>query len=476
MDAYIWSWAPGVAGQERYLKVAAALARIDPGWAVVRRGAHRPRSGASRRWLGLRRAETILWFDGHVLLARGRVDDGVAALVRCAPWLSAYPIRPLGPVEGSGDEALDALSVWTTAMLLLDGLADAVTGRPAATMAEIDRCAAWLRSPVRQHFMGRGVRERVLEPWRAYVSAVRRRLLAVSEYGATAVPEARARAPVPVAGLLDPLSLLTTSRDEALILGEYEDRLERLEQETGRAAAELGAVGTLAALALLPFESTLGPAFLLPVGAAAAIYYGGYALSRPRRTGASGPDRVEGHAPETVDVVVRTLLREPAAVLVGDGIGAAEFAAAAHLWLHLLQHHERDPASGAVAFGTEPALLAERGAVVMGGPLVQPREALGLRPACDLVGSSTYTDWRMETAAGRRLIGADRDETAALVSTAAGRDDVLLVVGFRDTGAVQAARWLGRSLLAPQGLPTAPWTLLRRDDGGFGPVVSGTSA
>lgn len=475
MDAYIWSWAPGVAGQDRYEKVAAALARsLDGAWTLGSRPAHRPRSGASRRWLRLSSQGATLWFDGHVLVANGDVSGGVAEVVHGTPWLSTVPVRPLGRIGGPFEDALDALSVWTTAMVLLDRLAETVTGRPDATMAEVDRCAEWLASPIRQHLMGRGVRERVLAPWRAYVSGVRQQLLAIGEYWSTTVPEARSSAPAPVDGLLDPLTRLNTSRDEALILAEYEDRLERLERETGRAAAEVGMLGTFATLALVPFEATLGPAYLVPVVLAGAIYYGGYALSRLGRARERRMADVGSDAPHDIDAVVRRLLRRPAAVLVGDRIGAAEFAAAAQLWLRLLQHHELDPGAESVTFGTDPAALGDRAGVVLGGPLVQPRHRLELRAACDLVGSGTYSDWRFE-AEGERLIGAAGDETAAVVSTALDREDVLLAVGFRDTGAVGAARWLGRSLSEPDELPAAPWTLLRRDArAGFEPASSGT--
>ena len=473
METYIWAWAPGLDGQERYRKVAEALHRSPDGWTVRERAAHNARSGASRRWLGLERGDGTLWFDGHILLAEGAVDDGVAVAVRAAPWLSSTPPRALGPVAGPTGEALDAFSVWTTAMVLLDRLADAVTTRPEATMAEVDRCAEWLRSPVRQHLMGRGVREQVLEPWRAYVTKVRRALLAVGEYRDGPVADALAGAPAPADSLLRPLTLLTTSRDEALILAEYEDRLERLEQETGRAAAEVGAVGTLATLALVPFEATLGLAFLLPVVLAGAAYYGGYALSRIGASKPEPPERVRSRTGGVVRAAARRILEAPAAVLVAPRIGAAEFAGAAHLWLRLLQLHRHDPATGSVAFGTDPALLHDRGGVALGGPLVQPREPLPARPACDLVGSRTYGDWRFQVD-GRRLLGDDADETAALVTTAADRDDVLLAVGFRDTGAVLTARWLGRGLADPGRLPDGPWTLLRRDDG-FEPFVHGVA-
>lgn len=474
LKSYVWCWAQGIQGTDHYRAVAEALPAAEAGgWKVLDRPARDARSGLSRRWLGLERKGVRLWFDGQVALGGTDVAAAVAEVRRFLDGNTTTVPRLVARVDAPEREALDALSRWTTAMLLLDALARAVEQRPEPTMAEVERCARWLRSPVRQYLMGRGVREYVLEPWRAYTADLRRRLVGVGEYWADAL-ETGPRVPAGLRPLLDPLAALNTARDEALILAEYGDRLDRLERESVRASAEVGVLGTLATLALAPFEAGLGPAYLMPVGVAALTYYGGYRVSRLGRE-RSTPPRATRPVPAAADIAsaVGALRCEPAAVVVGARPGAAEFAASAQLWLTLLQHHRRTPAADSVRFTTDPGALDNRAGAAFGGPLVQPRDRLRVRPTCDLVGSHTYGDWRLETVGGERLLTHTEDETAAVIAAAVDRPDVLTVTGFRDTGAVLATRWLQRELARPTEPDGRAWNLFLRRGGRFEIALSG---
>lgn len=474
MRSYIWCWAQGIRGTDRYQAVAEALPAAEArGWTVLDRPARDARSGLSRRWLGLEREGMRLWFDGQVALGGPDVAAAAAEVSRLFDGIAATMPRPVAWVDAPERETLDTLSRWTTAMLLLDSLARAVEQRPEPTMMEVERCARWLRSPVRQHLMGRGVREHVLEPWRAYTADLRRRLVGVGEYWVNAL-EIGEHIPAGLRPLLDPLAALNTARDEALILAEYGERLDRLERESVRASAEVGVFGTLATLALVPFEAALGPAYLTPIGMAALTYYGGYTVSRLGRERPS-PPRATRPVPAAADIAstVDTLRREPAAVVVGARPGAAEFAASAQLWLTLLQHHRHTPDADSVRFTTDPRSLDNRAGVVFGGPLVQPRDQLRVRPTCDLVGSRTYGDWRFETVKGERLLTHTEDETAAVIAAAIDRPDLLTVTGFRDTGAVLATRWLQRELVRSTERDGLAWRLFLRRDGRFENVLSG---
>ena len=474
LRSYIWCWAQGIRGTDRYRAVADALPAAEArGWTVLDRPARDARSGLSRRWLGLEREGMRLWFDGQVALGGPDVAAAAAEVSRLFDGIAATMPRPVAWVDAPEWETLDTLSRWTTAMLLLDSLARAVEQRPEPTMMEVERCAQWLRSPVRQHLMGRGVREHVLEPWRAYTADLRRRLVGVGEYWASAL-EIGERIPAGLRPLLKPLAALNTARDEALILAEYGERLDRLERESVRASAEVGVFGTLATLALVPFEAALGPVYLTPIGMAALTYYGGYMVSRLGRS-RPNPPRATRPVPAAADIAstVGVLRCKPAAVVVGDRPGAAEFAASAQLWLTLLQHHRRTPNADSVRFTTDPRSLDNRAGVVFGGPLVQPRDRLRARPTCDLVGSYTYGDWRFETVKGERLLTHTEDETAAVIAAAVDRPDLLTVTGFRDTGAVLATRWLQRELIRSTEREGRAWSLFLRRDGRFENVLSG---
>ncbi|MGH4013970.1 MAG: hypothetical protein ACRDSL_08605, partial [Pseudonocardiaceae bacterium] len=261
-------------------------------------------------------------------------------------------------------------------------------------------------------------------------------------------------------------------------------------RECTRVSTEIGVVGTLGSLALTPATDVLGGLFLVPVAAAAALYYGGHAamnrVARDRRHSICADGAVIGDwapkasRPHSLRSLGARLLTDPVQILVGTRMSAADVGTALSLQLALLHARKkaRTPLSiplvppprgdwnarpsisapGAdVVVALEPELGVSGTTVIFGGPLVQAAGARNLGPSVCGLSDAGGKGWHFR-AGENEVAWASREERLGCLSAAPERDDVLFVSGTRDLGTLTAVDWLTARL--DGALPDAPWVLV----------------
>jgi hypothetical protein len=484
LDVYLLAAFPGVNSQDAYAERVEALLVCPPaGWTAARIDAAHPVSRASRQWLRLGRDGHDIYFNGYLLIhqhvstgaaraaRRGDVLDHVTPLLQGRVSIALRP-RHVCTTEMEAAEALESLSVWTTAVLLLDRAVEIAMTRPDVPSLHVEQCDRWLRTHGLRYLTGRGAQYRVLVPWEDYIARYRGHTAALRDYWRRAVQPllCRIAADHPLRPLVEPLRLLSVERDEQDILAEYQGHIARLSQDSGRVGVEIGIIGLLVSLALIPVQEQVGLLLLLIAVAAALLYYFSYSVARMTlqtvglikrasawRRAASRP------GPADVDASITHSLRQlrdrPSAVLVGSRSGMGDFGSAVRLWLALLQRHTLEPSERSVLCTDDACEAESRGVVVMGGPLVRPQNPFP-RPLCDLQASAAYDHWRYQAASP--LASPHDDETIGCVSGVAQRRDVLFLNGFRDTGTAAATGWLIRQLAVGELQPDIGWCLLKR--------------
>ena len=361
------------------------------------------------------------------------------------------------------DAVLRRLSARTAAQLALDSLMSTLAFRPHATESEIRRCHDRLRNPALQYLTGRGAQRDVVEPWERWLGAHEDHLVRLERAWQTDVlPVVDETSPTdPLAALLQPLRLLQISRETREIIHEYRTRLAALSRECQRVSAEIGVVGTLFSLALVPVTDTLGLFFLAPVLLAGTLYYSGYGIARrfsrappavalPRPVTAVARD---GHT--GIAAVLARMTVAPVRILAGPRLSAADLGCALALQLETMHASERDDRLEAIAVESADA-PGGHVRVVIGGPIVRARLSFTEQEACRLTDEGGV-GWHF-CAGGERLASAEDEEQLGSISVSAVRDDVLFVVGTRDAGTVAALRWL-RYARATSG-PDVPWVLV----------------
>jgi hypothetical protein len=378
--------------------------------------------------------------------------DGVFAVTTDIPRNAERLMRTgaVRLIEFAGvalNDVLRRLSARTAAQLALDELMHTLAGRPRATESEIRRCRERLGHPLLQYVTGRGAQRDVVEPWERWLGAHEDRLLRIERsWTLDVLPVVEDLVPGdPLAPILNPLRLLQISRDTREIIHEYRTRLASLSRECQRVSAEIGVVGTLFSLALVPITDTLGPFFLAPVIAAGALYYLGHPIARrlssapapvalPQPTAASTGTGLPG-----IDAVLAQMTAAPVRILAGPRLAAADLGCALTLQLETVHASQRDDRLSAVSVtpADEPG---DHVRVIIGGPLVRAPLSITVEEACRLTDEGG-SGWHFH-ADGDRIAEAEDEEQLGSVSVAIGREDVLFVVGTRDAGTVAALRWL----------------------------------
>ncbi|MDQ3675917.1 MAG: hypothetical protein M3401_03790 [Actinomycetota bacterium] len=345
------------------------------------------------------------------------------------------------------DATLRRLSVRTAAHLSFDELMGTLAYRPHATESEIRRCRDRLRNPALQYLTGRGAQRDVVEPWERWLGAHEDHLLRLERAWLTEVlPVLEETAPDdPLAPILEPLRLLQISRETREIIHEYRTRLASLSRECQRVAAEIGVLGTLFSLALVPVTETLGPFFLAPVLIAGTLYYLGYAIAR-RFSGASPAVALPrpraaspGSGAPGIAAVLARMTVAPVRILSGPRLAAADLGCALALQLETMHASQRDDRLSAVSVNSAD-VPGDHVRVVIGGPLVRAPLSLTVEEACRLTDEGG-AGWHF-SADGHRIAAAEDEEQLGSISASVARDDVLFVVGTRDAGTVAALRWL----------------------------------
>lgn len=435
-------------------------------------------AGRGRSWLVSENGE--LYRDGLFALAAGPAGQAAARG------------SEFGTFSGDLDETLEWLALRTSAHLLLDELAAAAQDRPVATEADIARCERRIGHPIWQYVTGRGAQRRVVNPWEAWTATYADRLANLRSAWDTDVRARLAALPAehPLKTLIAPLALVHVERDTTDILREYRTRLSTLSRECTRVSTEIGVVGTLGSLALTPATNVLGWLFLVPVAAAAVLYYGGHAamnrVARDRRRSICADGAVIGDWALTADrahslhSLGARLLTDPVQILVGARMSAADVGTALALQLALL--HARGKAGapfsvpllqsvsakwkarpsisapcGDVVVALEPELGVSATTVVLGGPLVRAAWARNLGPGVCGLSDAGGNGWHFR-ASEKEVAWASREERLGCLSVAPERDDVVFISGTRDLGTITAVDWLTARL--DRSLPNAPWVLV----------------
>lgn len=412
-------------------------------------------AGASRSWTI--EQQGTLYRDGMFAVTTDIEGNREKLLRSGAVCLVEFPNVAL-------EDALRRLSARTAAHLALDELMRTLAGRPRATESEIRRCGQRLGHPLLQYATGRGAQRDVVEPWERWLGAHEDHLLRIERaWTMDVLPVVDELAPGdPLASILTPLRLLQISRDTLEIIHEYRTRLASLSRECQRVSAEIGVVGTLFSLALVPVTNTLGPFFLVPVAAAGTLYYLGHSLARrfsrtsapvalPLPIGAAAGSRAPG-----IDAVLKRMTAAPVRILAGPRLAAADLGCALALQLEIMHASQRDDRLSAVSV-TPTDATGDHVRVVIGGPLVRAPLSITVEPACRLTDEGGH-GWHFH-ADGERIAEAEAEEQLGSVSVATSRADVLFLVGTRDAGTVAALRWLryARETRVPDDVP---WVLV----------------
>lgn len=427
-------------------------------------------SGRGRPWFVLENNESKLHFNGVIA-----VIEGTTAKKLKDPFWENWPdlceqknatpqiLLDMGSMTA---ETWGVLDYYTGAIEMLDNLMSFALSRPGATAREITACEQWLHGSFTQYLTGRGALRNVVLPWRTWLEryeyllrSLEGELEQLGSFSAGRLIE-----------LFRGLELLNTGRDRSSIIHEYRMRLGDLTDACNRVSAEIGVIGTFGSLALVPFESTLGLLFLIPVVVTGTAYYGGYKLARAvlRRTrwrrSRIAPslrkilDSAGHESRNNLSSMLRALTDGPVEIVVSPRLSAADIACALAIRLHLLEHTTCPNPLTAITLGTSGSNSVMR--IVIGGPLVRASLQPFIAPRCDLTDS--LGDGWVIAANGTRIIHCDDDETVGCCAVGAdGR--TLFVFGVRDSGTVVATRWLAHALDDTTAAGTANWILLRRD-------------
>ncbi|MEO7197080.1 MAG: hypothetical protein ABIZ50_01260 [Solirubrobacterales bacterium] len=438
--------APGSAASREWEKAAmSAEGRIPPPIRVA---------GSSRSWTI--EQQGTLFRDGIFAVTTDIARNRERLMNVGATRLSEFEGIPLPDV-------LRTLSTRTAAHLALDELMLISTRRPQASEGEIRRCRRRLDHPLLQYGTGRGAQRDVVEPWERWLGEYEDLLLRIERaWTADVLPVVTELTPGnALSPLLNPLRLVQTTRDRKDLIHEYRARLASLSRGCQRVSAEIGVVGTLMSLALVPATEALGALFLAPVIAAGSIYYLGHsivrrfsgglapvALSRPRiGTGGTGEPGI--------DAVLARMKVAPVSILAGPRLAAVDLGCALALQLETMHASRRDDRLSAVSV-TSTDTPGEQIRVVFGGPLVRTPLLINTEEACRLTDEGGE-GWHFQ-AEGDRIAEAADEEHLGTVSVALARDDVLFVAGIRDAGTVAALNWL-RQVDEPR-VQDIPWVMI----------------
>jgi hypothetical protein len=429
-------------------------------------------SGRGRPWFVLEENGFKFHLNGLIAVVESTTAETLQVSFRedwpnlCEQLLIATDMTPrvLLDMGSMTAEIWEALDYYTGAIEMLDNLMSFALSRPGATGREITACEQWLHGSFTQYLTGRGALRNVVLPWRTWLEryeyllrSLEGELEQLSSFSADRLIE-----------LFRGLEILNTGRDRNSIIHEYRTRLGDLTDACNRVSAEIGVIGTFGSLALVPFESTLGILFLIPVIVTGTAYYGGYNLARTvlRRTrwrrariAPSHTKAVGGHEPRNdLSSTLRALTEGPVEIVVSPRLSAADIACALEMRLQLLERTTCPNPLTAITLGTSGSNGVMR--IVIGGPLVRANLQPFIAPECDLTDS--LGDGWVIAASGTRIVHCDDDETVGCcVVGTDGR--TLFVFGVRDSGTVVATRWLGHALDDTTAAGTANWILLRRD-------------
>lgn len=404
-------------------------------------------AGHSSSWLVL--AGGILYRDALFAVTTSPDGEALLASTRLQPRLLAVTDEPL-------EETLELLSAVTSAALALVAVATSATQRPTSTESDIARCRRWLQHPLLQYLTGRGAQRRLVSPWQRFLDDHEHLLswVAVGWENEIRPRLENMTSDHPLRPLVAPLALVSIERETVEILREYRVRVTALGRECTRVASEIGIVGTLVSLVLVPVSEVLRWWFLVPVGMFGLLYYAGHASTRlaarvmrwrPARRGAE----TRPAACPTIARVVESFSLKRVHVLAGSRMAVADVAACVSLWLCLLQH------SDAPAVLEEVRLSAHDQAedavrIIVGGPLVRPRLIGGSpapTPICELTDQGGH-GWHLRIEDD--VVAWARDnESLGCISTSRKSVDLLFVYGTRDAGTVAAVRWLNAVLREP---------------------------
>jgi hypothetical protein len=411
-------------------------------------------AGACRSW-------TI---EQHGTLYRDGVFAVTTASARNCVRLARDGAVHLTDLVGvSLETALRRLSARTASHLALDALMTTLAQRPHATESDIRRCRRRLNNFVLQYLTGRGAQRDVVEPWERWVGAHEDHLIRLeSAWIADVLPLVEDLAEDdPLAPILKPLGLLHLRRETREIIHEYRTRLASLSRECQRVAAEIGVVGTLFSLALVPATDTLGAFFLAPVLIAGTLYYLGHSIAQrcSRRPPSAALPRplTPADDPETPGIcaVLDRMTIAPVRILAGSRLAAADLGCALALQLETMHASRRDDRLSAITVTSTDA-PGDHVRVVIGGPLVRARLSLAVQESCRLSDEGGI-GWHFHSATSC-LAAAEDEEQLGSISTALARDDVLFLVGTRDAGTVAALRWLRHIRRARE--PDVDWLLV----------------
>lgn len=375
--------------------------------------------------------------------------------------LADMGLRPKFVAEVVGeplDQVLDLLSTVTGAALALVTVGKSAASRPPHARRDIATCREWLDRPFRQYLTGRGAQRGVVGPWTRFIEDHEALLARVERSWNEEVLPREASLPDnhPLQQLLAPLSLAVVERDRVDILKEYGDRLSSLNRECNRVANEIGIVGVLVSLALMPIANVLGWLILVVVLLIGVLYYGGYGMAKalgnlrlPQSSTGLLPFR-SAASPSLIDVI-KDLPSRPVRILAGRRMALADIGACFWLWFNLMQRSRADAVLEAVELTAADADDG-RTRIVVGGPLVRAPcigQASSAHAACDLTDAAGL-GWRFQ-AGNETVVKASENEQVGCVSLAVDRDDVLFVVGIRDVGTLAAVEWLTRQVDSSSG-------------------------
>lgn len=359
------------------------------------------------------------------------------------------------------DEVLDVLSTVTSAVLALQAVASSMISRPRHSETDIAVCNEWLQHSYLQYLTGRGAQRHLLAPWLKFLEQHSSLVRRIHRSWETVVrPRADSlSASHPLYPLLHPLSNLSVERELTEILPEYRDRLSTMSQECGRISAEIGVLGGVASLSVVPVSDANTGLYLVPLALAGGAYFFGYRVAsvvqgwsarrRARRSAAVSGSEV-GDLAATIECALFGKVR----ILAGPELSSTDFASAVSIWLALLRFtRQRFPLQDVKLTAIDEMDVCV--VVVIGGPLVRVpfADAAGRNrvPVVDLTDSGG-AGWRF--CRGSRVLASVRsNEHLGVLSAAQGRTDTLFVMGARDVGTLAAATTLIESFASGYRFP-----------------------
>jgi hypothetical protein len=399
--------------------------------------------------------------DGLFAVTTGSV--GERALTR-----SGLAVRFLAEVAQPAVAVRELLSTFTSSILALEDVATSAASRPHDAEADIERCRAWLDRPVMQYFTGRGAQRKVLGPWLRYVEHHEALLHRVDSAWDQAVRHriAELSPDHPLQPLIGSLEIVRLGRDVTDILPEYRTRVASIARECGRVSTEIGILGAVASIALVPIGD-VQPWFLVPLSLAVIAYFFGFSIAsavsryryRRRRQRPAARARRLPDVPGSVRETILALEATSVQVILGPQMSLGDTAAGLLLWLSLLQRTSTScPLADVRCSARDDPRTAQR--VVLGGPLVRA-DVEGRRPVVDL-SDQRGLGWHFRSSRGF-IESAKFDECLAALSLARESADTLFIVGARDIATLRAARRIVETLDGREPRAEDDYWLLGRD-------------